>query len=162
MAFTRFNYDDARVKKNLQQATGPGRYILDKPGWGAKPGIFNDPQMRINTWGANLTKDFDHLIDVETLLWNKDTKLSKYNCNYKFVKQMNKSSTGHQFPVYNKPVTDESRATHPAFQYRDLQQHQPTPLFFNPQQNIDLRFPNNVNTRLIERDNHKPIIPQLD
>ena len=29
MAFTRFNYDDARIKKELQQATGSGRYILN-------------------------------------------------------------------------------------------------------------------------------------
>ena len=31
MAFTRFNYDDARIKKELQQATGSGRYILNVP-----------------------------------------------------------------------------------------------------------------------------------
>ena len=34
MAFTRFNYDDARTKKKLQEATGPGRYILNVPAVG--------------------------------------------------------------------------------------------------------------------------------
>ena len=29
MAFTRFNYDECRTKKKLQQQTGAGRYILN-------------------------------------------------------------------------------------------------------------------------------------
>ena len=37
MAFTRFNYDECRTKKILQQATGPGRYMLNVPGNGCKP-----------------------------------------------------------------------------------------------------------------------------
>jgi hypothetical protein len=32
MAFTRFKYDDCRTKKSLQQATDPGRWILNVPG----------------------------------------------------------------------------------------------------------------------------------
>lgn len=31
MAFTRFNYDDARTKKKLQEATDSGRYVLNVP-----------------------------------------------------------------------------------------------------------------------------------
>ena len=31
MSFTRFHYDVERTKKNLQQATGPSRYILNTP-----------------------------------------------------------------------------------------------------------------------------------
>ena len=37
MAFTRFNYDDCRTKKQLQQQTDPGRWILNVPGNGANP-----------------------------------------------------------------------------------------------------------------------------
>ena len=33
MAFTRFNYDSCRTAKRLEESTGPGRYILNKPGW---------------------------------------------------------------------------------------------------------------------------------
>ena len=43
MAFTRFNYDDARTKKKLQEATGSGRYILNVPGNGSNPTYFDDP-----------------------------------------------------------------------------------------------------------------------
>ena len=54
MAFTRFNYDDARTQKKLQEATGPGRYILNVPGNGSTPTFFNDPYIRVQKWGANL------------------------------------------------------------------------------------------------------------
>ena len=56
MAFTRFNYDECRTAKLLQESTGPGRYMLDVPGWGAKPCFFDDPQIRMQEWGANLRK----------------------------------------------------------------------------------------------------------
>ena len=54
MAFTRFNYDECRTKKILQESTGPGRYILNTPGNGCKPCFINDPQIRMQGWGANL------------------------------------------------------------------------------------------------------------
>ena len=54
MAFTRFNYDDCRTKKKLQESTGPGRYSLNMPGNGPTPCFFNDPQIRMQKWGANL------------------------------------------------------------------------------------------------------------
>ena len=54
MAFTRFNYDDSRTKKKLQESTGPGRYSLNMPGNGPTPCFFNDPQIRVQKWGANL------------------------------------------------------------------------------------------------------------
>ena len=31
MAFCRYNYDECRTKKKLQESTGPGRYILNVP-----------------------------------------------------------------------------------------------------------------------------------
>ncbi len=56
MAFCRFNYDPCRTKKLLEESTGPGRYMLNRPGWGNKPCFFSDPQMRMQEWGANLRR----------------------------------------------------------------------------------------------------------
>lgn len=52
MAFTRFNYDPCRTMKRLEESTGPGRYILNKPGWSNKPCFFADPQIRMENWGG--------------------------------------------------------------------------------------------------------------
>ena len=86
MAFTRFNYDSCRVKKNLQQATGPGRYILNVPGnAGDKPNVFNDPQLRMQKWGGNLMGVYNgHPIDIDSDLKNVGRKLKKYCKDEKF------------------------------------------------------------------------------
>ena len=47
MANTRFYYDPCRTKKELQQATDPGRWILNVPGNGENPYYIEDPQIRI-------------------------------------------------------------------------------------------------------------------
>ena len=54
MAFTRFHDDPCRIKKQLQESTGAGRYMLNKPGWGANPCFMDDPYIRMEQWGANL------------------------------------------------------------------------------------------------------------
>lgn len=54
MSFTRFNDDPCRIKKQLQESTGTGRYMLNKPGWGASPCFMDDPHIRMEQRGANL------------------------------------------------------------------------------------------------------------
>ena len=58
-------------------------------------------------------------------------------------------------------MTQQSRASHPAWMYRSLPQNHDYPLFLNPQENTCLLFHNNLNTRLLERDNFVPTIPCL-
>ena len=55
MANTRFNYDDSRTLKQLQESTGPGRWLLDKPG--NKLLYYTDPHVRLEKWGANLCNE---------------------------------------------------------------------------------------------------------
>ena len=81
MAFTRFNYEKCRVQKSLQQATGPGRYMLNVPGnAGDKPEVFNDPQLRMQKWGGNLMGVYNgHPIDIDSDLKNVGRKLTLSN-----------------------------------------------------------------------------------
>tara|TARA_B100001057_G_scaffold411811_1_gene427621 strand:- start:229 stop:720 length:492 start_codon:yes stop_codon:yes gene_type:complete len=163
MSFTRFHYDKDRVNKNLQQSTDPCRYILNKPGFGDKPVFFNDPQMRMQEWGANLRKVYNgHPIDIHSDLTNRTRKLSKDCLSEQFPNKGVPYTREIKYPIINKSVTDESRVTHPAWMYRDLEQNRFYPLHLDPQENVCLHFHNNLNTRLIERDNFKPIIPKID
>ena len=85
MAFTRFNYDDSRTKKKLQESTGPGRYSLNMPGNGSTPCFFNDPQIRVQKWGANLMSVVNGApIDIDSDLTGRTRKLTKYCTNKKF------------------------------------------------------------------------------
>ena len=162
MAFTRFNYDDSRTKKKLQESTGPGRYSLNMPGNGSNPCFFNDPQIRVQKWGANLMSVVNGApIDIDSDLTGRTRKLSKYCTNKKFPNTGTPVTTKITYPVCGEALTDESRVTHPAWMYRALPQTREYPLFFNPQENTCMQFHNNLNTRLLERDNFVPKIPCL-
>ena len=162
MAFCRYNYDDCRTKKKLQESTGPGRYILNVPGNGSKPCFYNDPQIRMQKWGANLQSVINGApIDIDSDLTGRTRKLTKYNSNKNFPNSGVPITQKVEYPICKDALTDESRATHPAWEYRALPQNREYPLFFNPQENVCLRFNNNLNTRLLERDNFVPKIPCL-
>lgn len=160
MSFTRFNYDDCRTKKILEESTGPGRYMLNKPGWGDKPCFFADPQFRVQEWGANLRNvPGGAPIDIEGDLKGLTRHLSLNCASKKYPFSGVVHSNQKSYPLCEKELTSQSRVTHPAFLYRDLEQSNRYPLFLNPQENVCKMFHNNINTRLLERDNFKPKIP---
>ena len=153
MAFTRFNYDECRTKKQLQQSTDPGKWILNVPGNGSNPCYMEDPQIRIQKWGGNLRTNTTNL-ESELLGVNRITSrdcLGKDN-----YQSFNVSNESIQYPTCNTLYTEESRAIAPAWKYRDLEQVNWYYPPLNPQENVCLPFLNNLNTRVIEKDNFTP------
>ena len=65
------------------------------------------------------------------------------------------------YPECN-PVTDESRVTNPAWWYRDLEQNHRYILPLDPQENTCIPFQNNLNTRILEKDNFVAKAPCVD
>ena len=162
MSFTRFNYDECRTEKLLQESTGPGRYILNTPGWGENPQFFNDPQIRMQKWGGNLRHVPDGgAIDIDSDLMGLTRKLSKDIPKKKYPNKAIVRSQKVTYPINNDTFVDESRATHPAWMYKDLEQDHRYYLPLDPQENVMIGFQNNLNTRLLERDSYKPKIPNL-
>lgn len=157
MAFTRYNYDNCRTEKNLQQSSGPGRYMLDTPGQGLYLPFINDSQVRLQKWGANLMKVKNgHPIDIDSDLVGLSNNASKYNMKqkYPFNNNINKRVEIQNYGERKLPYTDETRATHPSWMYRDLEQSRKYPLFLNPQENVCMQFHNNLSTRILERDKY--------
>ena len=149
-------------QKKLQESTGPGRYSLNMPGNGPTPCFFNDPQIRMQKWGANLESVVNGApIDIDSDLTGRTRKLTKYCTNKKFPNAGVPTTQKTEYPICDSALTDESRATHPAWMYRALPQNREYPLFLNPQENVCMQFHNNLNTRLLERDNFVPKIPCL-
>jgi len=162
MSFTRFHDDPCRIRKQLQESTGPGRYYLNMPGNGSNPCFFNDPQIRMQKWGANLENVVNGApIDIDSDLKGVTRKLTKYNQKSQFPHSGVPITQKVEYPICGDALTDESRATHPAWMYRALSQNREYPLFLDPQENVCMRFHNNLNTRLLERDNFVPKIPCL-
>jgi len=153
MASTRFFYDPCRTKKQLQQATGPGRYILDVPGNGSNPCYIEDPQIIIQKWGANLRTN---TINLESDLRGVNRHLNKDCLGKDNYQNYNVPNQAIQYPKCSKLTTEQSRATNPAWWYRDLEQNNFEYPPLNPQSNVCLPFQNNLSTRILEKDYFTP------
>lgn len=146
MACTRFNYDDCRTKKKLQQSTDPGRWMLNVPGNG-KMMYIEDPQIIPQKWGANLMTD---PISLENELKGLNSPFEKDCINSK-RKSLN-SSHKINYSTNSIQFTEQSRATNPAWWYRDLEQVDWYYPPIDPQINTCIPFQNNICTRIIEKD----------
>jgi len=147
MSFSRFYDDPCRIKKQNQESTGPGRYMLNKPGWGDKPCFMDDTYIRMQEWGANLRTDS---INLESDLMGLSRTLTK-DCESNNYKTAEVKSQKISYPTCN-PFTEQSRVTNPAWWYRDLEQVDWYILPLNPQENTCIPFQNNLNTRILEKD----------
>ena len=153
MAFTRFKYDDCRTKKALQQATDPGRWILNVPGNGANPCYMEDTQIIIQKWGANLRTN---TINLESDLRGVNRHLGKDCLGKDNYQNYNVPNQAINYPKCNNLTTEQSRATNPAWWYRDLEQTDWYYPQLNPQVNTCLPFQNNLSTRILEKDYFTP------
>jgi hypothetical protein len=155
MAFTRFKYDDCRTKKELQQSTDPGRWILNVPGNGSNPCYIEDPQIIIQKWGANLRTNTINLeSDLRGLTRPLNRDLVEDN-NYK----THAVHSGNATYSNASPFIEESRASHPAWMYKDLEQSRWEAPFLNPLNGLEKGFHENVNTRILEKDHFIPQLP---
>lgn len=153
MAFTRFKYDDCRTKKSLQQATDPGRWILNVPGNGANPCYMEDPQIIIQKWGANLRTN---TVNLESELRGVNRNLSRDCLGKDEYQKYDVPNQAIQYPSCSNLTTEQSRATNPAWWYRDLEQNNFDYPPLNPQVNVCLPFQNNLSTRILEKDYFTP------
>ena len=153
MACTRFYYDPCRTKKQLQQSTDPGRWILNVPGNGSSPCYIEDPQIIIQKWGANLRTN---TINLESELRGVNKPLGRDCLGKDNYKSYNVPNEAISYPKCNNLFTDQSRATNPAWWYRDLEQNNFSYPPLNPQENVCLPFQNNLSTRILEKDYFTP------
>ena len=156
MANTRFNYDECRTKKYLQQSTGPGRYIMNAPGNGLEPTYTDEPQIRLQKWGGNLREvPGGHPIDIDSELIGLNTRISKYE-SIKTKKLVTDKKN------YNEKLfkIDETRATHPAWTFRELEQVRWEYPLIDPQMNTEIPFSYNNNSSLDYKDRFIPNIPK--
>lgn len=150
MASTRISDDVVRVEMDLKRQTFPGRYALDVPGQGARMPYQEDTFARMQTWGANIYDDMflvnEHLRGTDRTLARKDV--------FQSIAPAAAVSLAPTFATM-QPFTDQSRATDPAWMYRNLEQ--PSRWQFlhderNPQNFVEIPFENNRGSRMQEKD----------
>jgi hypothetical protein len=149
MAFTRFHDDPCRIKKQLQESTDIGRWILNVPGQGSKPDYMNDPHIRLQKWGGNLRTN---VVNIDSDLKGLTRELTR-DCIEKNDYHINQVSNRTVSYPENNTSTEQSRAIMPAWTARDLEQTQWGILPLDPQENVCFPFEQNLNTRLTQKDN---------
>lgn len=155
MSFTRFHDDPNRMRKQVDESSFPGKYALNTPGPGDKMPFMEDPQMRIQKWGANL---MTNTVNIESDLRGMTRKLNRDVLNLNDYKKSEVEGKLVSYPVAESFV-DESRATHPAWMFRDLEQPRWEQPFLNPQANLEKGFHDNIQTRILEKDYFVPSVP---
>ena len=163
MAFTRFHDDPARISKQLEESTFPSEYYLNTPGPGVRLPFQDDVQLRLQKWGANMLPD---TVNLESGLLGIDRPLNRHrNDNVAYDSTGVAASataasaeTASTFPV-EKPFVEESRASHPAWMYRNFPEDRWSYPQLNPQNlaTIEKPFPFDTQTRLLSRDYYRGV-----
>jgi hypothetical protein len=156
--FTRFHDDTARIKKQLEESTFTGRYMLNTPGPGDKLPFFEEPQLRLQKWGANLKTN---TVNMESDLFGLTRPLNRDLVDENDYKQY-AVRTGDVTYSNQSPFVEESRTSHPAWMYKDLEQTRWENPFLNPLNGLEKGFNENIQTRILEKDYFVPRIPIVD
>jgi len=146
MSFTRFHDDPVRIKKQIEESTGMGRYQLETPGPNIDTPFFEDPHIRLQRWGANLR---NNTASLETDFLGINRKLTHDVILYD---KYTPSTSTRFYPKEENAIVDESRATHPAWMFRDLEHSRWAFSFHNVQSHTEIPFSNNQSSRIIEKD----------
>lgn len=143
MAFTRFHDDPVRIQKRLNESTQVGMYHLNTPGNGLNIPYIDDINIRLQKWGGN----------IQTNGFVIEQELRGYRKNEKYDVQEYKQPLTSSIKYNNeKFYVDESRASLPAWTFRDKTHFRQTPLFLDPQKNLFIPFENNIHSRILEKD----------
>jgi hypothetical protein len=158
MAFTRFHDDPNRIKKQVMESSFTGRYMLDVPGQGTDLPFVEDPHIRLQHWGANLRYN---TVNLESDLRGLTRPLNRDNAGLNEYKQFAKEPSAVTYKNA-EPFVLETRASHPAWMYKDLEQTRwETPLL-NPHNGLEKGFLENLHTRNLEKDNFVRRVPVVD
>lgn len=156
--FTRYHDDPARIKKQSEISTYAGRYYLDTPGQGLDLPFVEDPHIRLQGWGAN---HINGTIAIDTELRGLNRKLNRDHVdlnNYKIHGERVQQTVTYRT---ENPFVEQSRATHPAWMYRVQEHNRWEEPFINPLANIEKNFHDNINTRIIDKDNFVPTVQKF-
>lgn len=153
MAFTRAYDDKDRINMFQDQDYSTCSYMLNAPGNGTKPYFIDDPQIRLQKFGGNISSN---IVDVNSDILGLNRQLNRDNINTNIDTNgsLRNDYSKISYPNMASAITDQPRAMQPAWELRDLEQKQQNFLHSDPQKNVIMNFDNNISSRILEKDNY--------
>ena len=165
MSFNRLDYDTCSYKQEIAESSGPGDYQLTTPFISCEDCFNKDPQIILQRSGNSVSTKLP-MVDVDSELMNLNRKLS--NCSRdSFIPKFNKqgeidnSIETTDFKNCNMPTTENTRLSNPSCNLRGTGWNRWEWLCQDPQERVEIPFDNNISNRLLFKDNHRPLIPNL-
>ena len=153
MAFTRYHDDELRIKKGLEISTFSSKYTFDTPGPGITVPYMEDSQIRLQRWGANMWSDSTNL---ESEFRGLGRPLDHDVQTYKDTSIHNGSQISYSS---SDAHVEESRVSHPAWIFRDLEQTRWEVPLINRQAHAISPFDGPIQTRILAKDNYTCVLP---
>jgi hypothetical protein len=149
MSFTRFHDDPNRIQKTNLERSAINDYTFNVPGNTKGSHFFYDPHIRSQKNGVPL---YNTMVNVESTLKNIGRPLYRDNLHLNQYQRYD-SYNGKVNPTQEvKTITNESRASHPAWTYRVYCPFRKDYLFYDAQSNISIPFDAYLDTNILEKD----------
>jgi hypothetical protein len=142
--------DRAEISCRLNQYNNSMGYMLNVPGNGTHPDYIVDPQIRLQTFGANLSAN---VVDINSKLLGVYNQLSR-DCYVPNTRDPNFNPEFKKmtFPSITNAITDQPRTTMPAWELRGVDRNNWDFPLRNEQEHIEMHFINNVDSRQNGKD----------
>ena len=157
MSYCRAIYDPCAYQYDLSQSLMVGQYYLDTPANSAHC-FYDDPRIRLQSQGVSTCRTPD-LISLDSEMMGITRRYSK--CP-------NELFPAHEFKC--KPInmpscpgggswTEDTRLSNPPCTLRGTGNNRWEWLPCNPQDKAIIPFQTNINTSIVVKDNHRPLLP---
>lgn len=153
MSFTRFFDDPYRIQCRNENSSYSGKYFLNTPSNGARMPFQEDPHIRLQKWGANMMTES---IRIEDDLRGTTRKLNRDTFKENDYMTNSVSSSNIYYQNSRDLNMDETRSSCPAWTLRGIEIPRWEEPFLNPQNNLEKKFHDNIQTRILEKDFYQP------
>lgn len=166
MSFSRLSYDPCAYKTNLKQSLGPGNYFTGQPRLDCQVCFPEDTHFMMgqshigpvqNGIGGSTCKD-TLLIDTSSELLGLNRPTTK--CPSEKYQKKNVPHCNLLPPQTCQYVkTEDTRLSNPPCNLAGTGWNRWEWLCKNPQENVTTPFDHNICSRILAKDNHRPLIP---
>jgi hypothetical protein len=157
MSSSRLPYDAMAYAQTLRQSVGSVDYVLGTPWRECKPCLSRDSG-HASGQGVSVCKS-KSLVDINSDLMGISRRSSKY-CGDKFNPQVNACQMVSQVVMCPEgTLSEDTRMSNPPGTLRSTGFNRWEWLCQNPQDRVHIPFDFMINSQLILKDSHRPVIP---